>query len=141
LVEICQDVHYLEATSHGITSGPKTVCPIHVLISGVLTCLICSDGSPTLEDEIYDSFGITIPLIQFHNFTWKAHHAQVGAREFSANEILGSDRDEEERDKKQAANLSAATKTTVDTRRNSFKLEFIGGKQPVTDYHPYVVTR
>lgn len=52
-----------------------------------------------------------------------------------------SDWDEEEAIESETATSTAGKKAVTNGARNTFRLEFIGERRPVTDYHPYVVTR
>jgi hypothetical protein len=108
----------------------------------------------TLEDKIYDSFGISIPLIEFHNITSKRPSNTndtlqmealattiENASQSETDSEVGPDEepnwDEEETTKSHKAGRKSATHSG----RNTHGLEFIGGRRPVTEYHPYVVTR
>ncbi|KAF7760708.1 hypothetical protein Agabi119p4_10117 [Agaricus bisporus var. burnettii] len=111
------------------------------------------DADLTLEDKIYDSFGISIPLIQFHNIGSKRpgniDNTSLVKKSATVEDTTPFEResefswdgeanwDEEEADSALTAQINQGGLGG----RNSFKLEFIGGKHPVTEYHPYVVTR
>ncbi|KAF9449356.1 hypothetical protein P691DRAFT_728077 [Macrolepiota fuliginosa MF-IS2] len=102
---------------------------------------------PTLEDQIYDSFGITIPLIQFHNITSR-RSAQPHVKEpsnrtireieppLNEDEDKGSDWDDDDDD---PTNSRSGESLEREYKSNTFNLEFIPDQK--LEYHPYIVTR
>jgi hypothetical protein len=96
--------------------------------------------APTLEDKIYHSFGITIPLLEFHEIpnskTDEGIKTQVPKndspenKEDDENELFGEEVELETSGKRKGGELM-----------DIFDLEFTGGQKHVTKRHPFIITR
>ncbi|EKM74896.1 hypothetical protein AGABI1DRAFT_132803 [Agaricus bisporus var. burnettii JB137-S8] len=106
------------------------------------------DADLTPEDMIYDSFGISIPLIQFHNIGSK-RPGNIDNTSLVKNSATVEDTTPFERESESSSNgetnwdekeIESAFTAQINMGglggRNSFELEFIGGNHPVTEYHP-----
>ncbi|KAJ3574379.1 hypothetical protein NP233_g1800 [Leucocoprinus birnbaumii] len=83
--------------------------------------------TPSVKDQIYDSFGVTIPLIQFHN---APYDITASLQPATANPAYPSDLEGEyfERTRQRAS-------------PNNHGLYFLGDQRPVGEHHPYIITR
>ncbi|KAF5346852.1 hypothetical protein D9756_010607 [Leucocoprinus leucothites] len=98
----------------------------------------------TLEDEIYDSFGFTIPLIQFHNITGRLPGGS-GTTSQDIPEPTGISEEDEEWDEEKEflkeAEQEKAHKQFADDLMDIFRLDFTGDSKSVASKHPFIVAR
>ncbi len=114
----------------------------------VVHSLILREDEPPLEDQIYDSFGITIPLIQFHNITGRGavqpksnKTADIIPPENVEHEMGDTSSEDDESDWNDDDSTETTPEDQKDKRRNTFKLEFADDQGSATEHHPYIVTR
>lgn len=108
---------------------------------------VLRENELSLVDEIYDSFGITIPLIQFHNTLPPTFNETADAPVSETAERDTSDAnldDESDRDDVSDWDDEEPTESPKDQRekkQNTFVLEFADNEKLATEHHPYIVTR
>ncbi|KAJ3574380.1 hypothetical protein NP233_g1803 [Leucocoprinus birnbaumii] len=97
--------------------------------------------NPLLEDRIYDSFGFTLPLIQFHNMPFENANISTlqdylipSSSSAKASMTLSPPPDSDDEDEDVEV-------TDQRVSRNDFGLYFLGDQKPAGDHHPYIVSR
>lgn len=147
MVGFCEELYFLEATGSQGTSRSKMVCrPCQLRVAFVVDLWLLREDPPSLVDEIYDSFGITLPLVEFHNITTrKAIHPTSNkttdnaiSENIESNASDGSSDDDSDWDDEE---LVETPKDQDEKKRNTFALEFADNQRSATEHHPYIVTR
>lgn len=82
-----------------------------------------------MVDNAIETFGISVPLVEFHNIKSQCVDTQINADE------KDDDDDDDDYQKKQAADEASLNKVVIKTVLSGTR-----GK-PVLETHPYVITR
>lgn len=98
------------------------------------------EQEPTLREQIYDSFGFSIPLIQFHNITNRQPTPPTIDESDSTQQESNYDSDGEA-DWMDDGSLDMQSQGKNDQIQSGFVLQYNGNRKRVTEQHPYVVTR
>jgi hypothetical protein len=91
----------------------------------------------TLADEALESFGVSTPLLQFHDVPSRCHSSDKGSHEAAQDEGYSNDAD----DKGDEGGLGEPDNDfKMSPLAEILALEKTNGKS-VLKYHPYIVTR
>ncbi|KAJ3574398.1 hypothetical protein NP233_g1806 [Leucocoprinus birnbaumii] len=123
---------------------PSTLIPLHLSSTTLIPDLPHPSGrQPTLEDQIFNSFGFTIPLIQFHNITKNATDSITSSEAPTAEtDADGDDEwDEEKAWMEEAEKEDKKHQSFSDDFMDIFRLDFNGGAKPASSKHPFIAAR